>query len=249
MAAVGLKFEFKRGNRRSGPFLHFLNSELCGFDGSRIKIKVMEIPEEEIEAFVASANLHRRHLTAEEKRARLVAALKTTPELSNVQIGKQTGRDDKTVAKVRAELESTSEIPRLEKARGKDGKARPVKVKKKSNSIKSNSIIAPSVPIETAINIAPEAKPDKSALLTAIEREWSEAERAYEALTAHTVAQVVQAIPPGKLALVMEIAGYFTALAAKLTTGPNGNGEAPVAGSDYSIPDDLSIPPCLQRHA
>ena len=105
MEAVGLKFEFKRGNRRDGPFLQFLNSELCGFDGSRIKVRVEEIPEEEIEAYVASANLHRRHLTAEEKNMRLVAALKATPELSNAQIGKQTGRDDKTVAKVRAALE------------------------------------------------------------------------------------------------------------------------------------------------
>jgi ParB-like chromosome segregation protein Spo0J len=111
MAAVGLKFEFKRGSRRSGPFLHFLNSELCGWDGKRIKVKVEELTEEEVEAYVASANLHRRHLTAEEKHARLVAALKATPELSNAQIGKQTGRDDKTVAKVRRELESNSEIP------------------------------------------------------------------------------------------------------------------------------------------
>jgi hypothetical protein len=88
----------------------------------------VDIPEEEIEAFVRSANLHRRHLSREEQDKRTVELLKATPELSNAQIGRQSGRDDKTVAKFRRELEATSEIPRLEKTRGKDGKARPVKV-------------------------------------------------------------------------------------------------------------------------
>ena len=94
----------------------------------------------------------------------------------------------------------------------------------------------------TVINAESEAKPDAT-----IEREWSEAERAFEVVTAHTVAQVAQAIPSGKVALVTEIADYFTALAAKLTPRPAGNGEAPAAGSNYSIPADLSFPPCLRR--
>jgi hypothetical protein len=117
------------------------------------------------------------------------------------------------------------------------------KVGKKSNSIKPNSSIAPPMPIETAINTVLEAT-----LGSAIERDWREAERALEALTAHTVAQVAPVVPPGKAALVTEIADYFTALAAKLTTRPNGNGEAPATGSD-SISDDLSIPKFLNRSA
>src|SRR5262249_48505991 len=73
-------------------------------------------------AYVLSANIHRRHLTAEQKRELIAEVLKAKPEQSNNQIAKQVKADDKTVAKVRRELESTSEIPKLEKTVGKDGK-------------------------------------------------------------------------------------------------------------------------------
>ncbi len=45
--------------------------------------------------------------------------------MSNVQIAKHVGVDDKTVRRYRAEMESTSEIPRLESRMGADGKERP----------------------------------------------------------------------------------------------------------------------------
>jgi hypothetical protein len=80
-----------------------------------------------------------------------------------------------------------------------------------------------------------------------IARDWDEAERAFETLTAHTVAQVAQVISPSKAALVVEIADYFTALAAKLAPHPAGNGEAPIAGDDLLIPADLSVPGFLKR--
>src|SRR5215472_12148635 len=75
--------------------------------------------------FVLSANLHRRHLTSEQKRELIAEVLKAKPEASNATVAKQTKTTDKTVAKVRRKLESTSEIPKLEKTVGKDGKARP----------------------------------------------------------------------------------------------------------------------------
>jgi hypothetical protein len=56
--------------------------------------------------------------------------LKAQTATSNRQIGIITKCDDKTDAKVRAELESTAEIPQLKKTRGRDGKARPAKKKK-----------------------------------------------------------------------------------------------------------------------
>ena len=42
--------------------------------------------------------------------------------------------DDKTVAKVRRKLEATSEIPRLEKTTGRDGRPRPATTKGKSRA-------------------------------------------------------------------------------------------------------------------
>jgi hypothetical protein len=72
--------------------------------------------------FVISANLHRRHLTADQKRELIAKVLKAKPEASNRQIDKQVKADDKTVASVRRDLESVAEIPHLEKTVGADGK-------------------------------------------------------------------------------------------------------------------------------
>ena len=80
--------------------------------------------------FVITANLHRRHLTSEQKRELIAKVLKAKPEASNRKIAKQTKADDKTVAKVRRDLESTAEIPQLEKTTGADGKQRKSRAKK-----------------------------------------------------------------------------------------------------------------------
>jgi hypothetical protein len=77
--------------------------------------------------YVISANIHRRHLTAEQKREIIAKVLKAQPEKSNRAIAKQVKADDKTVGAVRAKLESTAEIPQLEKTTGADGKPRPAK--------------------------------------------------------------------------------------------------------------------------
>jgi hypothetical protein len=82
-------------------------------------------------AYVISANIQRRHLTADQRRELIAAVLKAKPEQSNLQIAKQVKADDKTVAKVRKKLESTSDIPRLEKTIGADGKARKQPVKRR----------------------------------------------------------------------------------------------------------------------
>jgi hypothetical protein len=47
--------------------------------------------------------------------------------------------DDKTVAKVRDNLESTSEIPKLEKTVGKDGKARKQRKKPSPEQVQERS--------------------------------------------------------------------------------------------------------------
>jgi hypothetical protein len=101
-----------------------------------------------------SLNVHRRHLTAEQRRELIAKVLKAKPEASNRLIAKQVKADDKTVASVRSVLESTAEIPQLKKTKGKDGKARPVKAKKKSTIPP-----VPPVPIKAATVTAPEAKP------------------------------------------------------------------------------------------
>ena len=57
-------------------------------------------------ALALSLNVHRRHLTAEQKRDLIAKVLKAKPEQSNRAIAKQVKADDKTVGKVRAGLKS-----------------------------------------------------------------------------------------------------------------------------------------------
>ena len=75
-------------------------------------------------AYVISANIHRRHLTAEQKRELIAALLKAAPERSNLATAKIAKVSDKTVARVRDRLETTSEFPKLTKRVGLDGRAR-----------------------------------------------------------------------------------------------------------------------------
>ena len=75
-------------------------------------------------ALALSYNVHRRHLTAEQKRELIAKVLKAKPEQSNRAIATQVKADDKTVASVRRNLETTAEIPQLSETVGIDGKKR-----------------------------------------------------------------------------------------------------------------------------
>jgi ParB-like chromosome segregation protein Spo0J len=77
--------------------------------------------------FVVSMNLHRRHLTAEQRKQVAAALLKETPHKSDRQIGKQAKADHKTVAAVRAEMEGRGEIPHVEARTDTRGRRQPPK--------------------------------------------------------------------------------------------------------------------------
>ena len=81
-------------------------------------------------AFVISANLHRRHLTRGQRHTLIEKLLQANPEQSDRQIAQQAKVDHKTVGTVRAEMQSTGEIPQLKKTVGADGKARRQPVKR-----------------------------------------------------------------------------------------------------------------------
>ncbi|MDT4739258.1 ParB N-terminal domain-containing protein [Bradyrhizobium sp. WYCCWR 12699] len=75
-------------------------------------------------ALAVSLNIHRRHLTTEQKRELIAKLLKATPEKSNRQIAETVKASHVTVGTVRAELESTGQIDQLTRTVGKDGRAR-----------------------------------------------------------------------------------------------------------------------------
>src|SRR5215469_15605780 len=80
--------------------------------------------------YVVSANIHRRHLTDEQRREVIAKLIKAKPEESDRAIAKQTKVDHKTVGKVREKMESTGEVSPVEKRTGADGKKRKKPTKK-----------------------------------------------------------------------------------------------------------------------
>ena len=70
-------------------------------------------------------NLSRRQLDQRSKRQIIADELKENPRRSNHWIAKSLGVDDKTVASVRRDMQSTAEIPQLGYTLGSDGKFRP----------------------------------------------------------------------------------------------------------------------------
>jgi len=102
--------------------------------------EVMEVAAKERRELAIMDNLARRHMTREQKQKIVEMFLKNDPVQSNRVISKKTGVDDKTVGKIRQQLEATAEIPQLEKRAGADGRVRkaepvkPVKPEKKSTA-------------------------------------------------------------------------------------------------------------------
>ena len=76
-------------------------------------------------AYVVSANIHRRHLTAEKKRELIAALLKDDPARSNRAIADLARASDHTVANVRKGLEYGAQIAHHTERVGRDGVAQP----------------------------------------------------------------------------------------------------------------------------
>jgi ParB-like chromosome segregation protein Spo0J len=78
-------------------------------------------------AYVISANIHRRHLTAEQQRDLIAKLLKANPEKSNRQVAKLTGVSHPHVAKVRTELEQTGDVETVSTSIDTRGRKQPAK--------------------------------------------------------------------------------------------------------------------------
>jgi ParB-like chromosome segregation protein Spo0J len=77
--------------------------------------------------YVISANIHRRHLTAEQKRDLIEKLLKATPEKSNRQVAKAVGVSHPHVAKVRQELEKAGDVETVTTSVDTKGRKQPAK--------------------------------------------------------------------------------------------------------------------------
>jgi hypothetical protein len=97
--------------------------------------------------YVISKNIHRRHLTGEQKRELIAKLLKANPEKSDRQIAETIKASPTTVGTVRAKLEESGEVSKLDTRTDAKGVKQPAKKKTKKADGK------PSVkkPIETGI--------------------------------------------------------------------------------------------------
>jgi ParB-like chromosome segregation protein Spo0J len=77
--------------------------------------------------YVISANIHRRHLTAEQKRDLIAKLIKATPEKSDRQIAETVKASPTTVGTVRAEMEAKGDVSKLDTRTDTKGRQQPVK--------------------------------------------------------------------------------------------------------------------------
>lgn len=103
--------------------LHALEGALVGGKASRTTWRVSVNPT----TFVLSMNVHRRHLTSEQKRAAIAAYIKADPTVSNLKVAKDLDVSDKTAAKVRDDLERRSEIPNVSERTDSTGRKQPAR--------------------------------------------------------------------------------------------------------------------------
>src|ERR1700730_4502997 len=83
--------------------------------------------------YVISANIHRRHLTAEQKDELIAKLLKATPEKSNRQIAKTVGKSHPHVAKVRKKLEKSGDVETVTTSIDTKGRRQPARRLKHAN--------------------------------------------------------------------------------------------------------------------
>jgi hypothetical protein len=105
--------------------------------------------------YVISANLRRRHLTAEEKRAVIAKILKVAPEKSNRQVAKVVGVSHPHVAKVRQDLEKAGDVETVTTSIDTKGRKQPAK--KQTKERKATAAVAADVMgqlVQTAVAAA-----------------------------------------------------------------------------------------------
>ncbi len=158
------------------------------------------LTEAEKRALARNLNALRRQLTREQVRALIADQLRDTPEWSNQRVAGGLGVDDKTVASVRAGLMATSEIPRLDKTVGTDGKARrapPKRRRKNHSSLPADDELLLDDDDDEADEdeaVAPDPKQDKTRRRE--EREKRSADKQWEAIgaTAEKRAKLAHAV-------------------------------------------------------
>jgi hypothetical protein len=90
-------------------------------------------------AYVASVNIHRRHLTPEQKRTLISKLLKATPEKSDRQIAETVKASPTTVGTVRTKMEATGDVSKLDTRTDTKGRAQPAKKRSRKQPVEKST--------------------------------------------------------------------------------------------------------------
>jgi ParB-like chromosome segregation protein Spo0J len=119
-------------------------------------------------AYVRSANIHRRHLKAKEKRDLIAELLKANPEKPNRQIAKEVGVSHTHLAKVRTEMEKAGDVETVATSIDTKGRKQPAKKKRPTVEDFKRDIAAKKAavaPIPSAKTIRDPIAPDEELAL------------------------------------------------------------------------------------
>jgi ParB-like chromosome segregation protein Spo0J len=133
----------------------------CREAGIEVKTEPFEGTEADARAFVISKNIHRRHLTTEQKRDLIAKLVKAQPERSDRAIGEMAKVSKNTVKSVRGDLEARGQIDHVKtrtdsKGRKQPAKKRAKKVKAKTTTAAAEEVQAPYDPVAWASERTPE---------------------------------------------------------------------------------------------
>jgi ParB-like chromosome segregation protein Spo0J len=107
-----------------GKILDGRNRYRACIDGD-VEVRTVEFADGNPLAFVVSKNVHRRHLTADQKRNLVAELIMAAPEKSDRQIAEQTKVSPTTVGKVRKDLEHAGDVSKLDTRADTKGRKQP----------------------------------------------------------------------------------------------------------------------------
>ena len=185
MELVGVKVRFEPDEGGAFKFF-YLHDDAHDYDGDDDSVfdsdaGVIETFHGDPYAFVLSANIHRRHLTAEQKRDLIAKLVKAKPEQSDRQVAKQTKTSPTTVGKVRKEAEATGDVSKVDTRTDTKGRKQPSAKPKKApipaSPAKTDPIGSPPIRYsEVPATSAPGLSPTAHFLINDIFRKVREAE-------------------------------------------------------------------------